>query len=52
MRFFITNGVRLTAEGLGFKKIAEFSDFTFFLDNMSLFEGLQILGSRLMAEIG
>ena len=34
------NGVRLIAEGLGFKKIAEFSGFTFFLDNKSLFAGL------------
>ena len=51
MRYFIRNGVRLIAEGLGLKKIAEFGGFTFFLDNMSLFEGLSILGSQLIAKI-
>ena len=31
---------------------AEFGGFTFFWDIASLFEGLQILGSQLIAEIG
>ena len=41
----------LIYEGLGLKKIAEFSGFTFFSDNMILMEGVFILGSLLMAKI-
>ena len=35
------NSVQLIAESLGFKNIAEFGDFTFFLlDDTNLLEGL------------